>query len=197
NGAWNIRDKRVMKPGETLGYWAVLVLANRQHVNDNAVQRFVTTLVDACKNTGYAIKDPQPPIVYGNPHADIAREMMQACKSIRLKPNTAPQLLLVILPSTNTQVYQTVKNCAYTTLGVHTQCMQPKHALRPNLQYCANLCLKINAKLGVGFEEATSLSSGHYGGVGTTIGGRPAAPGSVAAKIIKINNHLDESMYFM
>ncbi|KAJ2872895.1 hypothetical protein GGH93_003647, partial [Coemansia aciculifera] len=148
NGAWNMRDKRVMKPGEPLGYWAVLVLANRQHVNDNAVQRFVTTLVDACKNTGYAIKDPQPPIVYGNPHADIAREMMRACKSIRLKPNTAPQLLLVILPSTNTQVYQTVKNCAYTTLGVHTQCMQSKHALRPNLQYCANLCLKINAKLG-------------------------------------------------
>ncbi|KAJ2065190.1 hypothetical protein GGI17_000446 [Coemansia sp. S146] len=407
-----MKDKRVMRPGEPLGYWAVLVLANRQHVNDNVVQRFITTLVDACKSTGYTIKDPQPPIVYGNPHADIAREMMQACKSIRLKPNTSPQLLLVILPSTNTQVYQTVKNCAYTTLGVYTQCMQSKYAQRPNLQYCANLCLKINVKLGgvnqglpnahmetmlrkkptlflgcdvthpapgeqhkpsiasvvgstdflglryaatfiqlpsrqemvdrmqevfvrhlklfykgtrtkparivfyrdgvrdrelieiqracasvenrykpeitflavlkrhntrffpmgrdgdrsgncvpgtsrpthyyvlhddanfsadaiqqltyhlcytyaictrsvslvppvyyahrvadrarchlvdmgVGFEEATSLSSGHYGGVGTTIGGKPAAPGSVAAKIIKINNHLDESMYFM
>ncbi|KAJ2814523.1 argonaute 5, partial [Coemansia furcata] len=52
--------------------------------------------------------------------------------------------------------------------------------------------------MGVGFEEATSSASGHYGGPGTSIGGRPAAaPGSVTAKIIKINNHLDESMYFM
>ncbi|KAJ2840688.1 hypothetical protein FBU31_000212, partial [Coemansia sp. 'formosensis'] len=148
NGAWNMRDKQVMRPGDELNYWAILVLANRQYVPDAAVQAFVAMLVNSCRQTGYKINEPRPPIFYANTHADIPREMVQACKRIHLPPNTRPQLLLVILPTTNTQVYQTVKNCAYTTLGIHTQCMQSKHIQRPNMQYCANLCLKINAKLG-------------------------------------------------
>ncbi|KAJ2451880.1 hypothetical protein GGF42_004157 [Coemansia sp. RSA 2424] len=147
-GAWNMQNKKVLVAGKPLDYWAVLVLANRNYVNDGAVQGFVTMLVNSCKSTGFMINETRPPIIYGNPNADIAREMEHARKSIRLPPNAAPQLLLVILPSTNTQVYQTVKNCAYTTLGIHTQCMQSKHAMRPNTQYCANLCLKINTKLG-------------------------------------------------
>ncbi|KAJ2335261.1 hypothetical protein GGH92_008077 [Coemansia sp. RSA 2673] len=105
-------------------------------------------LVSTCGNTGYRVGNPRPPIVYGNPNSDIAREVTRARDSIRAPSGVAPQLLLVILPSTNIQVYQTVKNCAYTTLGIHTQCMQAKHVQRPNMQYCANLCLKINAKLG-------------------------------------------------
>ncbi|KAJ2032663.1 hypothetical protein IWW57_000095 [Coemansia sp. S610] len=147
-GAWNMRGRQVVTPGEELNYWAVLVLANRQYITEAAVQGFVATLVDCCWQTGLKINEQRPPIYYGNPHAEIPRAMQQAWKSIRLRPGASPQLLLVILPSTNTQVYQVVKNSAYTTLGVHTQCMQSKHIQRPNKQYCANLCLKMNSKLG-------------------------------------------------
>ncbi|KAJ1773365.1 hypothetical protein IW140_000965 [Coemansia sp. RSA 1813] len=148
NGAWNMRDKQVTSEGRPLEHWAVLVLANRNFAPENRVQNFITTLVDTCGRTGYRIVCPQPPIVYGNLSADIGREMEKACSSIRMSPGEAPQLLLVILPTTNTQVYQTVKNWAYTTLGIQTQCMQAKHIQRPNPQYCANLCLKINTKMG-------------------------------------------------
>ncbi|KAJ2800361.1 hypothetical protein H4R21_003204 [Coemansia helicoidea] len=148
DGAWNMRDKCVLAPGTPLRYWAVLVLANRNQLPDNKVQTFVTALVDMCNRMQTRIEDARPPITYGNPNADISHEMHRACNGIRLPPNTAPQLLLVVLPTTNAQVYQTVKNSAYTTLGIHTQCMQAKHMQRPNPQYCANLCLKINVKLG-------------------------------------------------
>ncbi|KAJ2510035.1 hypothetical protein GGI11_005642 [Coemansia sp. RSA 2049] len=148
SGAWNMRDKQVTTSGKPLDYWAVLVLANRSYMAEGRVQNFVTALVRICNQTGYRINHPQPPIVYGNPNADIGREMKKACDSIRLRPGDAPQLLLVILPTTNAQVYQTVKNCAYTTLGVQSQCMQAKHVQNANAQYCANLCLKINAKMG-------------------------------------------------
>ncbi|KAJ2458584.1 hypothetical protein GGF42_001987 [Coemansia sp. RSA 2424] len=147
-GAWNMQNKRVSLAGAPLSYWAVLVLASQSHVPKPAVESFVRVLVSECEKTGYPVNEKRPPIVYGNLNSDIAREMEHACKSIRLPPDTAPQLLLVVLPSTDVHVYQTVKNCAYTTLGIHTQCMQSKHIQRPNMQYCANLCLKINAKLG-------------------------------------------------
>ncbi|KAJ1884120.1 hypothetical protein LPJ66_010764, partial [Kickxella alabastrina] len=147
-GAWNMRDKSVLTGGTPLKYWGVLILANRNMVPVNMVQSFVTTLVDICNRTGYQVQEARPVIMYGNPNADIAGEMRNIFKSIKLPPQQLPQLLLVVLPTTNTQVYQTVKNCAYTTLGIHTQCMQAKHMQRPNPQYCANLCLKINVKMG-------------------------------------------------
>ncbi|KAJ1875809.1 hypothetical protein LPJ55_000435 [Coemansia sp. RSA 990] len=148
NGAWNMRDKCVSSPGVPLEHWAVLVLARRSELPDSRVQSFITTLVNTCNQTGYQIKSTRPPIMYGNLSGDISREMRRACDAIRLPPGKAPQLLLVVLQSTNSHVYQTVKNCAYTRLGIQTQCMQSKHMQRPNPQYCANLCLKINTKLG-------------------------------------------------
>ncbi|KAJ1725255.1 hypothetical protein LPJ53_000584 [Coemansia erecta] len=147
-GAWNMRDRCVRSAGKPLRYWAVLILADRRSLPDNRAQAFITTLVNMCNRTGYRIDQPQPPILYGSINANISKEMQRACQAIQRPPNEPPQLLLVVLPSTNTQVYQSVKNCAYTTLGVQTQCMQAKHMQRPNDQYCANLCLKINVKLG-------------------------------------------------
>ncbi|KAJ2798405.1 hypothetical protein H4R20_004833 [Coemansia guatemalensis] len=147
-GAWNMRNKCVSTSGEPLKYWAVLILANQRNIPNNMAQNFVKGLVDMCNQTGYQIMDMRPPIVYGNPNADIDQEMRRACDAIKLPPKTFPQLLLVVLPTTNAQLYQSVKNRAYTTLGIHTQCMQAKHMQRANPQYCANLCLKINTKLG-------------------------------------------------
>ncbi|KAJ1943853.1 hypothetical protein FBU59_002779 [Linderina macrospora] len=143
-GAWNMRDKHVMHPGRSLDRWAVLVLANQRSVPLNQVQNFVTTLVHLCNTTGYRINMNRPPITYGNPSSNIGHEMTKTCQSEK----TVPQLLLVILSSTNSHTYQAIKNYAYTTMGIHTQCMQSKHVQRTNPQYCANLCLKINIKLG-------------------------------------------------
>ncbi|KAJ2687189.1 hypothetical protein IWW39_003110 [Coemansia spiralis] len=156
-GAWDMRRKQVKKAGDELQYWAVLVLASKSHVPDAAVKSFVTALVDGCNTCGYRVREHYPPITYGNPNSDIAREMMGALRGVRCPSGAKPQLLLVVLPTTNLQVYQAVKHCAYKTLGIHTQCMQSRHVQRPNQQYCANLCLKINAKLG-GVNQALQQS---------------------------------------
>ncbi|KAJ1895802.1 hypothetical protein LPJ66_004365 [Kickxella alabastrina] len=147
-GAWNMRDKSVLTGGTPLKYWGVLILANRNMLPEGKVHSFVTSLVNMCNQTGYQVQEARPVIMYGNLSANIGNEMGRVYKAIKPPPQQLPQLLLVVLPTTNTQVYQTVKNCAYTTLGIHTQCMQAKHMQRPNPQYCANLCLKINVKMG-------------------------------------------------
>ncbi|KAJ2810157.1 hypothetical protein GGI24_007075, partial [Coemansia furcata] len=157
NGAWDMRNKQVKIPGRPLEYWAVLVLANRNQVPEAAVQSFVTALVNGCIQGGYPVVEHRPHISYGNPNADIAQEMFRTLKAVNCPSGVKPQLLLVVLPTTNVQVYQSVKNCAYKTLGIHTQCMQSRHVQRPNMQYCANLCLKINAKLG-GVNQSLLLS---------------------------------------
>ncbi|KAJ1932560.1 hypothetical protein FBU59_006328, partial [Linderina macrospora] len=147
-GAWNMRDKRVWGAGVPLDRWAVLVLANSRMVPQNSIERFVTALVQTCNNTGYNIRQARPPIRYGNPNADLSRELSTTLELLKLPKNESVQLVLIVLPSTNAHTYQAIKNAAYTTHGVQTQCMQSKHVQKANPQYCANLCLKINAKLG-------------------------------------------------
>ncbi|KAJ1927551.1 hypothetical protein EC988_010227, partial [Linderina pennispora] len=90
----------------------------------------------------------RPPIRYGNPNGDLSRELSATCDMLKLPKNECAQLVLIILPSTNAFTYQAIKNAAYTTHGIQTQCMQSRHVQKASPQYCANLCLKINAKLG-------------------------------------------------
>ena len=52
-----------------------------------------------------------------------------------------------MLPSAEAFTYGQARLCSDTKLNIPSQCMQLKHARRPNKQYCANLCLKINLKL--------------------------------------------------
>ncbi|KAJ3291692.1 argonaute 1 [Borealophlyctis nickersoniae] len=59
-----------------------------------------------------------------------------------------PQLILIVLPDTGQRLYGEIKRVGDTVVGVATQCVQSKHVLERKVRYCANVCLKINAKLG-------------------------------------------------
>ncbi|KAJ2778729.1 hypothetical protein GGI15_004092 [Coemansia interrupta] len=148
NGAWNMRDKCVWNAGMPLLHWGVLILVNSRTVPHAMTQDFITTLVNVCNRTGYRVDNPRPPIMYANPNANIRTVMNRLCQLFQSLLNEHLQLMLVVLPSTNKQVYQTVKNYAYTTLGIQTQCMQAKYMDEPTNDYFANMCLKINVKLG-------------------------------------------------
>jgi eukaryotic translation initiation factor 2C len=57
-------------------------------------------------------------------------------------------MLLVMKADTDAQLYGQIKRVSDTELGVPSQCCIDKHIFKANRQYCANVCLKINAKLG-------------------------------------------------
>ncbi|MCE8166469.1 MAG: hypothetical protein I3270_02375 [Candidatus Moeniiplasma glomeromycotorum] len=65
--------------------------------------------------------------------------------------NTAkaqPQLIVCILPNKGTPLYAEIKRVSDTVIGVATQCVQSRHVQQAKKQYCANVCLKVNVKLG-------------------------------------------------
>jgi hypothetical protein len=59
-----------------------------------------------------------------------------------------PQLILCILPNMGIDLYAEIKRVGDTIIGVATQCIQSAHMRQPKKQYCANVCLKVNVKLG-------------------------------------------------
>ncbi|KAJ1911254.1 hypothetical protein H4219_005994 [Mycoemilia scoparia] len=147
DGAWNMKAKKVYTPIEVKA-WGVLVLGDARRNPAHGVERFVRTLVDTCLNTGLTDMYPRPPINFADPMGDIEGAILKLGAEVKRATGHRPELILVVLPTTAASLYNSIKRVAYLKLGVHTQCMQSKHIGRPNPQYCANLCLKINVKLG-------------------------------------------------
>jgi eukaryotic translation initiation factor 2C len=94
------------------------------------------------------VKSKQPPISYANPNGNIEGTLIDAYMVAGNSYQTRPQILLCILPNTGVSLYAEIKRVADTVVGVATQCIQGKHLQAPKTQYCANVCLKMNVKLG-------------------------------------------------
>ncbi|CAM9929698.1 unnamed protein product, partial [Hapterophycus canaliculatus] len=58
------------------------------------------------------------------------------------------QLILVPKSTQDSKDYGEIKLASDTVLGIPSQCVLLKHVHSAKIQYLANLCLKVNAKLG-------------------------------------------------
>ncbi|KAI8055964.1 ribonuclease H-like domain-containing protein [Syncephalis plumigaleata] len=68
-------------------------------------------------------------------------------KGINVQFRAAPQLIFVVFSKT-TDLYGKIKKVAETKLGLITQGMRSSHIYKKNAQYCGNMSLKVNKKLG-------------------------------------------------
>lgn len=143
-GAWNLRDKCV-EIGATANSWAVLVFGSGLAPPD--VQSFVRELVATCSDTGMAMAQRQPPILFAKSQNAEAELKAAYGKAAQVSGRPA-QFVLCILPTDDAGLYGDIKLVTDTMLGLPSQCMLMKHVRKASKQYCANLCLKINAKLG-------------------------------------------------
>ncbi|KFH71161.1 hypothetical protein MVEG_04007 [Podila verticillata NRRL 6337] len=147
DGAWNLKDKRVAS-GATLGSWGVVVFGTERDLPMTFTNGFIRELIVTCTATGMNIPNKQPPISYANPHGDIEAILKAAWLKAGNAVKSQPQLLLCILPTTGVPLYAEIKRVSDTVLGIPTQCVQMSHTRSPKIQYCANVCLKMNVKLG-------------------------------------------------
>ncbi|KAI9595773.1 Piwi domain-containing protein [Syncephalis fuscata] len=134
DGVWNLRDK-ILPTGAVLGSWAVLCFADR--VNRGQVENFIRELGSVCHRTGMNVIAHHPP-----------QAMRKVSAEAEHKFRAPPQIIVCILPDTSVPLYAEIKRVCETVVGVPTQCILGKHTQRPAVQYCANVCLKMNAKLG-------------------------------------------------
>ncbi|ORZ26299.1 Piwi domain-domain-containing protein [Lobosporangium transversale] len=147
DGAWNLRGKKVAR-GTTLGSWGVIVFGSERDIPQPQLNAFIRELITTCTDTGMTIPNKSPPILYANPHGNIEGSLRQVWQRAGNLVKSQPQLILCVLPTTGVPLYAEIKRVTDTVLGVSSQCIQSKHTRDPKKQYCANVCLKINVKLG-------------------------------------------------
>jgi eukaryotic translation initiation factor 2C len=147
----------------------VIAFGSERDFPIHSIQAFIRELVNTCHDTGmvrtqffsvvYAvllnnflyfqnIPNRSPPVMHGNPQGDVEGALKQAWLRAGNAAKAQPQLILCILPNTGVPLYAEIKRVSDTVIGVATQCVQSRHTMQPKKQYCANVCLKINVKLG-------------------------------------------------
>ncbi|KAJ1678732.1 hypothetical protein EV182_003459, partial [Spiromyces aspiralis] len=72
DGAWNMRDKKVLSPA-SIKSWGVLVLDNRRP-NMGPISGFLRTLLESFKHTGLDQFMSRPPVHFANPSGNIERD---------------------------------------------------------------------------------------------------------------------------
>ncbi|KAG6896605.1 hypothetical protein C0992_007128 [Termitomyces sp. T32_za158] len=171
DGAWNMIDKKFFKPAD-IRTWVVVSYESQRRFTPDAARDMVGGLVNACGTVGMRIRDAQPVIKWENAQGKIAEvsvweplaapnEINVTAQQLRAAGSAAkekadkeghpggPNLIVVILPdSGNNDIYNAVKHFGDITMGVATQCLKSNKCIRAKIQYWANVCLKINPKLG-------------------------------------------------
>jgi eukaryotic translation initiation factor 2C len=140
SGAWNMKGKFLHSPSQ-LGSWVVLNFCGPRVTEP--LQRFIGTLVRMAEGMRLRVTQPRPPVYNARP-GQAERIMQQAVREAK----SPLQLIFCVKPDTCSQLYREIKIASDTVLGVPSQCVLQKHVFKSQPTTCANVCLKINTKLG-------------------------------------------------
>ena len=146
-GGWNLRDKKI-PDGKRLNSWAVVVFGSDREFRRDSINKFVEDFCRFAANTGLQVANKTPPILYGSATNDVEQTLKKAFQQAGNTVKAQPQIIMCVLPNSGTALYAEIKRVGETVIGVATQCILGKHTRNPNPQYCANVTLKVNAKLG-------------------------------------------------
>ncbi|KAK2460730.1 hypothetical protein APHAL10511_007200 [Amanita phalloides] len=147
NGSWNMADKKFFKP-MTIKQWVVVIYETRRRFSEDQAQKLVKDLVSACASVGMTIVDTNPIVKWESGQGVIGKQIMAAGSECAKAKGGPPNLVVVILPENGDDIYKAVKHFGDVTIGVATQCLKSNKVFRANMQYWANVLLKVNVKLG-------------------------------------------------
>ncbi|KAH0839868.1 argonaute-like protein [Lanmaoa asiatica] len=155
-------DKRFYRPA-SIERWIVVIYERQQRFNQQAAQDMIDGLLRSCndvgelswsaclvcRNTrtllsGMRVNDTSPVVTWQNGQGRIAEQLRAAGNECFQKTKQRPTLIVVVLPDNGNDIYTAVKQY----VGVATQCLKSSKCFRAKAQYYANVCLKMNVKLG-------------------------------------------------
>lgn len=151
-GTWSIANKQFVRPA-ALSSWGAMVCSSpsdgRLCAQPRQLEVFTDKLKKAAGKLGMNVTFPAvvPRLSSGN---NVLRQMTTCLERVAEEASNRgpPQLLLVVIPDNDSVTYYEVKRVSHTVLGIPSQCVTAKVLRQANAQVLANVCLKVNSKLG-------------------------------------------------
>eukprot|EP00794_Sanderia_malayensis_P004420 gene4420-5010_t len=142
NGVWNLQDK-AFRSTTAIDKWALVLFVQEKQCSYQAVKQFVNSLVEV----GHGLNMPFAAQPLHCEYASRNANDVEGLFSTLIANHLDLQLIVAVL-SGKTPLYAEIKRLGDTLFGVPTQCIQMKTVLKAAKQSLANVCLKVNAKLG-------------------------------------------------
>ncbi|KAI9569067.1 Piwi domain-containing protein [Boletus coccyginus] len=146
-GAWNAVNQQFSEP-KGITSWAVVDYSPNPSRDRQANERFVKMIADNCQRLGMSMAPLQPRAYIKGNGSNVTQDLIQAAREATAGHNVQPDLIIVILPPSAPEIRFQVKRHGDVLQGVVTQCVRVDKVARANDQYCNNVAMKINAKLG-------------------------------------------------
>ncbi|THU88586.1 argonaute-like protein [Dendrothele bispora CBS 962.96] len=159
--SWNLRNVK-FATGATLTKWAVLVIrdGNRRDefsgIEDRELDSTIRGFAKMCQDSGMNVPVNEQPKLLAvslpprdNRDPTRSKAIGEISKTIKALPGK-PNLILVILSNGDKHIYSGLKHLCDVDLDVPTVCVHSAKIRREKgqLQYFANVALKVNMKLG-------------------------------------------------
>ncbi|KAI1095581.1 Piwi-domain-containing protein [Rostrohypoxylon terebratum] len=149
DGGWNMRSVKVLKPGRPISKFTYLTV--HYGSASDQVTPSMKAFIEHMRTTGLNIpaQGPyEPPaeayIPRGANPKDILRPMFGKLSQ------DPPDMLFVVLPGrkTDESIYNAIKCLGDVEFGIPTVCVLQNNFIKSQLQYFANVALKVNLKMG-------------------------------------------------
>ena len=148
SGRWDLRGKVFAKPNhKPLKSWGVLIMTGPgRPVNVDQTRQFITNLVKIYRGHGGVIENATPFICEGG------QDIGESCKKVFYgagdQAKMRPQLIVVVLTNKAADIYTRIKRNFDIRFGIVSQCVQASNVMKNQPQYCSNVLMKVNCKLG-------------------------------------------------
>lgn len=150
SGRWDLRGKKFIEPNpRTLTSWGFIGCGTNDGfaVEKEALKAFAQTFVRIYRGHGGQIK--KDPFIecypYSVPFPDMCTQGYNQTGNFAKE---APQILFFVTSTRNQLVYERIKKNMDCRICLVSQNMLADHVRKNNAQYCSNVAMKVNAKLG-------------------------------------------------
>lgn len=148
DGAWNMKNKSFFQSAH-LASWAVISMCDSRRCGPDQIKKFFTQVMKQMKEFGMQVPQQFPPIILKQQRYAKVRDMFkEALSKAQLTFKAPAQIIWLINPVADADVYGELKRSSDIESGIPSQCMLAKHIDKASPQYIANILLKVNAKLG-------------------------------------------------
>ncbi|KAG5645156.1 hypothetical protein DXG03_006780 [Asterophora parasitica] len=158
--SWNLRNVRFAK-GATLNNWAVLIVKDGNYRDefkgpaDPELLHTLTGFADMCRKSGMNVDRKEPVVLEAalptKDRTDPTRAAaITVIRSTLRSMKGKPTMVLVILSNGDKHVYSGIKHLCDSHLDLATVCVHSSKIRKEKgqLQYFANVALKVNMKMG-------------------------------------------------
>lgn len=147
SGRWDLRGKKFLLPNpEPLKSWGIGVI--NSCLQEAEVRNFMNVFIQTYVGHGGRVENKNPAIYMGGRNQDMAEVVVDTRKKAGDQAKMAPQILLFVMPGRDSWMYERLKKNNECRFAMVSQMLNIAHVRKANPQYCSNVAMKLNAKLG-------------------------------------------------